>query len=249
MACVLLTGCNHQRCVGDTRVNERTHRMPQTACSVHVDEACAAGDCCVAVCHCDNRSFLQSQYIRDVLHSIQSVDQRHLGGAGIAEDVTHTLASENVQHDGCCRLWRILRALQRDGRLQNVDLARQVGLSASPCLRRVRRLESEGIIEPYTALLSAAKIGVGLTVFARISLISQDAEAIDQFAATIRKLPQVVEAHIMAGECDALLRVVAADLDAYREFQSTHLTRKNGIQTVKTDIPMQRIKLSTELPL
>jgi Lrp/AsnC family leucine-responsive transcriptional regulator len=144
---------------------------------------------------------------------------------------------------------RILRALQRDGRLQNVELAKQIGLSASPCLRRVRRLEQEGIIERYTALLNASKVGAGLTVFARISLISQDAEAIEQFTATIRRLPQVVEAHIMAGECDALLRVVAADLDGYREFQSTHLTRRNGVQTVKTDIPMQRIKLSTELPL
>ena len=144
---------------------------------------------------------------------------------------------------------RILRALQRDGRLQNVELARQVGLSASPCLRRVRRLESEGIIERYSAVLNASKVGVGLTVFARISLISQDAETIEQFTATLRKLPQVVEAHIMAGECDALLRVVAADLDAYRQFQSTHLTRKNGVQTVKTDIPMQRIKQSTELPV
>jgi Lrp/AsnC family leucine-responsive transcriptional regulator len=144
---------------------------------------------------------------------------------------------------------RILRALQKDGRLQNVELARLVGLSASPCLRRVRRLESEGIIERYTALLSASKVGVGLTVFARISLISQDAEAVEQFAATVRKLPQVVEAHIMAGECDALLRVVAADLDAYRQFQSLHLTRKNGVQTVKSDIPMQRIKLSSDLPV
>lgn len=144
---------------------------------------------------------------------------------------------------------RILRALQRDGRLQNVELARQVGLSASPCLRRVRRLESEGIIERYTAVLNASKVGVGLTVFARISLISQDAEAIEQFTATLRKLPQVVEAHIMAGECDALLRVVTADLDAYRQFQSTHLTRKNGVQTVKSDIPMQRIKLTHELPV
>jgi Lrp/AsnC family transcriptional regulator, repressor for azl operon len=114
---------------------------------------------------------------------------------------------------------------------------------------RSTRLESEGIIERYTAVLNASKIGVGLTVFARISLISQDAESVEQFATTIRKLPQVVEAHIMAGECDALLRVVAADLDSYRQFQSTHLTRKNGVQTVKTDIPMQRIKLSSELPV
>jgi len=144
---------------------------------------------------------------------------------------------------------RILRALQRDGRLQNVELAKQVGLSPSPCLRRVRRLESIGVIEQYTALLDASKVGVSLTVFARISLVSQDAETVERFATLVRKLPQVVECHIMAGESDALLRVVAADLDSYRQFQTAYLTRKNGVQSVKTDIPMQKIKLSTELPL
>jgi Lrp/AsnC family leucine-responsive transcriptional regulator len=89
---------------------------------------------------------------------------------------------------------RILMALQRDGRLQNVELAKQVGLSPSPCLRRVRLLEE-------------------------------------------------------AGDCDFLLRVVAVDLDAYRRFQIEHLTRIKGVQSVKTEIPMQKIKLSTELPL
>jgi len=144
---------------------------------------------------------------------------------------------------------RILQALQRDGRLQNVELAKRVGLSPSPCLRRVRLLEKAGVIERYTALLNASKVGINLTVFARVSLVSQDAETVEQFANLIRKLPQVVECHIMAGECDALLRVVAADLDGYRKFQAAHLTRKNGVQTVKTDIPMQKIKHSTDLPL
>jgi Lrp/AsnC family transcriptional regulator, leucine-responsive regulatory protein len=143
----------------------------------------------------------------------------------------------------------ILRALQRDGRLQNVDLAKQVGLSPSPCLRRVRLLEEAGIIERYVALIDASKVGISLVVFARVSLMAQDAETVDHFAEAMRKLPQVVECHIMAGECDALLRVVAADLDDYRRFQSAHLTRVNGVQTVKTDIPMQKVKLSTELPL
>jgi len=144
---------------------------------------------------------------------------------------------------------RILQALQRDGRLQNVELAEQVGLSPSPCLRRVRRLEEIGVIERYAALLDASKLGINLTVFARVSLISQDAETVEQFSNLMRQLPQVVECHIMAGECDALLRVVATDLDDYRQFQAMHLTRKNGVQMVKTDIPMQKIKLTTELPL
>jgi Lrp/AsnC family leucine-responsive transcriptional regulator len=144
---------------------------------------------------------------------------------------------------------RILRALQRDGSLTNLELAGHVGLSPSPCLRRVRQLERDGVIERYAALLNASKVGIGLVVFARISLVTQDAETIDHFTDAIRRLPQVVECHIMAGECDALLRVVAEDLDGYRRFQAAHLNRSIGVQTVKTDIPLQRIKLSTELPI
>jgi Lrp/AsnC family transcriptional regulator, leucine-responsive regulatory protein len=143
----------------------------------------------------------------------------------------------------------ILSALQSQGRLQNIELAEKVGLSPSPCLRRVKRLEDLGVIKRYVALVDANKVGIGLTVFSRISLVAQDAETVETFAQAMNALPQVVECHIMAGECDALLRVVAEDLDDYRSFQIAHLTRKNGVQTVKTDIPMQTVKLSTELPL
>jgi Lrp/AsnC family transcriptional regulator, leucine-responsive regulatory protein len=143
----------------------------------------------------------------------------------------------------------ILSALQSQGRLQNIELAEKVGLSPSPCLRRVKRLEDLGVIKRYVALVDANKVGIGLTVFSRISLVAQDAETVETFAQAMNALPQVVECHIMAGECDALLRVVAEDLDGYRAFQIAHLTRKNGVQTVKTDIPMQTVKLSTELPL
>jgi DNA-binding Lrp family transcriptional regulator len=113
----------------------------------------------------------------------------------------------------------------------------------------VNRLEEAGVIERYAALLDPSKIGINLVVFARVSLVAQDAETVDKFTQAIRGLPQVVECHIMAGECDALLRVVAADLDDYRRFQSAHLTRINAVQTVKTDIPLQKIKLSAELPV
>jgi len=144
---------------------------------------------------------------------------------------------------------RILAALQRDGRLQNVDLAKQVGLSPSPCLRRVRLLEEAGIIERYVAVLNAPKIGLGLTVFARVWLTGQDQETVDEFVHQILDLPQVVECQLMAGDCDFLLRVVAADLEAYRRFQVEHLARVKGIRNIKSDIPMQKVKLSTELPL
>ncbi len=144
---------------------------------------------------------------------------------------------------------RILAALQKDGRLQNVELAKKVGLSPSPCLRRVKLLEEGGVIERYVALLDAAKIGMGLTVFARVWLKGQDNETVNKFTNEIKKLSQVVECHLMAGDCDFLLRIVAADLDDYRRFQLEHLTRIEVVQNVKTEIPMQKIKLSSELPL
>ena len=144
---------------------------------------------------------------------------------------------------------RILRELQQDGRLQNVELARRVGLSPSPCLRRVKLLEEAGIISRYVAVVDQARVGLKLSMFARISLTAQDAETIEHFIAAMKRLPEVVECYIMLGESDALLRVVVPDLEDYRRFQSTHLTRRNGIQTVKTDVPSETVKQSFALPL
>jgi DNA-binding Lrp family transcriptional regulator len=152
-----------------------------------------------------------------------------------------------IQLDRIDRL--ILRTLQREGRIQNVELADRVGLSPSPCLRRIRLLEEAGIIERYVALLDPAKVGMGLTVFARVWLTGQDEETVIPFVEAIKELPQVVECHLMAGDCDFLLRVVAADLDAYRRFQIEHLGRIKGVRNVKTDIPMQKIKHSWEIPV
>ncbi|ABA49491.1 Lrp/AsnC family transcriptional regulator [Burkholderia pseudomallei] len=144
---------------------------------------------------------------------------------------------------------RILRALQRDGRQQNVELAKEVGLSPSPCLRRVRLLEEAGVIERYVAVLNPAKVGRGLTVFTRVWLKEQDADTVAHFAEAVQHLPQVVECHLMAGDCDFLLRVVAADIDDYRQFQMQHLTRIRGVQSVKTEIPLQKVKLTSEVPV
>ncbi|MCW0091559.1 Lrp/AsnC family transcriptional regulator [Burkholderia pseudomallei] len=144
---------------------------------------------------------------------------------------------------------RILRALQRDGRQQNVELAKKVGLSPSPCLRRVRLLEEAGVIERYVAVLNPAKVGRGLTVFTRVWLKEQDADTVAHFAEAVQHLPQVVECHLMAGDCDFLLRVVAADIDDYRQFQMQHLTRIRGVQSVKTEIPLQKVKLTSEVPV
>lgn len=144
---------------------------------------------------------------------------------------------------------RILRALQRDGRIQNAELAKKVGLSPSPCLRRVRLLEEAGVIGRYVAVLDPAKVGLGQTLFVRVWLKAQDAETIEHFIEEVTKLPQVIECYLMLGDCDALLRVVAEGIDDYRHFQTTHLTRIKGILNVKTDVPSQIIKQSSELPL
>ncbi|MCP3748823.1 MULTISPECIES: Lrp/AsnC family transcriptional regulator [Pseudomonas] len=144
---------------------------------------------------------------------------------------------------------RILRALQRDGRLQNLELAKQVGLSPSPCLRRVRLLEEAGVIERYVALVNPLKVNAAVTLFVRVWLTGQDEVTVDRFTDAVRELPEVLECHLMAGDCDFLLRVVASDLDAYRQFQIKHLARIKGVQSLKTEIPMQKIKLTTELPI
>ncbi|NAO28841.1 Lrp/AsnC family transcriptional regulator [Pseudomonas syringae pv. dysoxyli] len=144
---------------------------------------------------------------------------------------------------------RILRALQRDGRLQNLELAKQVGLSPSPCLRRVRLLEEAGVIERYVALVNPLKVNVPVTLFVRVWLTGQDEATVDRFVEAVRELPEILECHLMAGDCDFLLRVVAADLDAYRQFQIKHLARIQGVQNLKTEVPMQKIKLTTELPV
>ncbi len=144
---------------------------------------------------------------------------------------------------------RILRALQRNGRIPNVELAKEVGLSPSPCLRRVRLLEELGVIDRYVAVLDPAKVGMGLTVFARVWFKTQDAEITHQFAETVRKFPEVVECYLTTGECDAIMRIVTADLHSYWRFQADHLTRIPSVQSVKTDVPMETIKQGHELPL
>jgi len=144
---------------------------------------------------------------------------------------------------------RILAELQADGRLTNNDLSERVGLSPSPCLRRVRALETTGLIRGYTALLDPALLDLATSVFVRVWLVGQDDQTVQRFIDSILALPHVVECHMMAGDCDFLLRVVARDLDAYRRFQAEKLARIEGVRSLKTDIPLQRIKLTESLPL
>ena len=97
--------------------------------------------------------------------------------------------------------------------------------------------------------MDSAKVNLSLTVFARIWLKSQDAETVDQFVDSIQDMPEVVECQLMAGDCDFFLRIVVADLDAYRQFQIHHLNKIAGLQNMKTEIPLQKIKQTTELLL
>lgn len=143
----------------------------------------------------------------------------------------------------------ILSELQKDGRMPNNMLAEHVKLSPSPCLRRVKLLEEAGVIDRYVAILAPSAVGADVTVFVRVWLRSQNASAIAHFTLEVHRLEEVVECHLMSGDCDFLLRVVTSDLDAYRLFQMNSLTQIVGVKKVIAEIPLQKIKQTTELPL
>jgi len=144
---------------------------------------------------------------------------------------------------------KILRLLQRDCKQTSTEIAEAVGLSQTPCLRRIRNLEAAGIIEGYTAILNPDTLGLGMTFFTRVWMTGQDEATVERFTKDVMRLRNVVECHLMAGDCDFLLRVLAADITAYRRFQIEHLNSLPGVQNVKTEIPMQRIKYSSEIPI
>lgn len=144
---------------------------------------------------------------------------------------------------------KILRLLQHDSKRTSQDIADAVGLSQTPCLRRIKALEQRGVIDRYVAIVNPATVGLNRTVFARVWLTGQDARTVNRFTDAVRRLPEVVECHLMAGDCDFLLRVLARDMESYRQFQIDHLTSIPGVQSVKSDVPMQQIKASTEIPV
>lgn len=144
---------------------------------------------------------------------------------------------------------RILQALQADGRLPNTELASRVGLSPSPCLRRVKILEDAGVIQRYAALLSASAVGLPMTIYCRVTLDRQDKAGIEGFASAIAGVPEVLECHLMAGSYDYLLKVCAASLDDYQRFQMQHLTPLPGVRNVVTEIPLKTVKGMGPLPV
>ena len=144
---------------------------------------------------------------------------------------------------------RLLAELQDEGRVTNVELAHRVGLTAPPCLRRVRALEEEGVIKGYHAELDASKLGYAITVFALVSLKSQAEEALRQFEDHVRALPEVRECHMLNGEIDFILKIVSRDLQSFQEFLTANLTSAPNVASVKTSLTIRTAKQLPGVPL
>ncbi|MDG6078601.1 Lrp/AsnC family transcriptional regulator [Erythrobacter litoralis] len=144
---------------------------------------------------------------------------------------------------------RLLRELQNEGRITNVELAQRVGLTAPPCLRRVRTLEESGVIQGYHAELDPSKLGFSITVFAMVSLKSQAESALREFEEAMRDLDEVREVHMLNGEIDFILKIVARDLQAFQEFLTSKLTPAPNVASVKTSLTIRTSKNQPGVPL
>lgn len=153
----------------------------------------------------------------------------------------------NIDLDAIDR--RLLDALQRNGRLTATELAGQVGLTASPCLRRLKILEREGVIRGYSALIDQEKVGLPVSVFVSVKLERQREEALERFEEAVRLCPEVVECYLMTGPRDYLLRVVVKDLAAYERFLKDTLTRVDGVASIESSFALAQVKYATVLPL
>ena len=144
---------------------------------------------------------------------------------------------------------RILQVIQEDARISNTELADRIGLSPSPCWRRVRTLEDNGVIERYVTLVNAKAVGLPITVFATVTLEKQVESALESFEKAVMERPEVMECNLMTGEFDYLLRVVVPDLAAYERFLMDHLTRIKGIASIKSSFSLKQVSYKTALPL
>jgi len=144
---------------------------------------------------------------------------------------------------------RILRALQKDGRLTNQALSSEVGLSTSPCWRRVRQLEETGVIQGYTATLDRRQIGLGVLAFIRVKIDSHSEAEAEEFSRDVLKLSEVVACYSIAGDADFLLQVVAADLDSYADFAMAVVRRLPRIKEMQTTFVLKEIKPFRGFPL
>jgi Lrp/AsnC family leucine-responsive transcriptional regulator len=144
---------------------------------------------------------------------------------------------------------KILALLQADGRISLTDLAAKIGLSPSPCLRRIRMLERAGIIARYVAVLDQEKVGLPVSVFVSIKLESQRQQALDRFTKAIARWPEVLECYLMTGPRDYLLRVVVSDLAAYDRFLKQKLTTVEGVSSIESSFALEQVKYTNVLPI
>lgn len=144
---------------------------------------------------------------------------------------------------------RILQELQEDSSLTNVELARRVHLSPSPCLARVKALESAGVIQRYVALADPKVLGLGLSVFISISLKEQSKEALAEFESRIADHDEVMECYLMTGDSDYLIRVAVADMAALERFILDQLTPIPGVEKIRSSFALKQVRYKTALPL
>lgn len=144
---------------------------------------------------------------------------------------------------------KILSALQADSRITMQELAGKVGLSISPCHRRVKLLEQRGVISGYMALVDQKAVGLPVSVFISIKLVRQKEEDLNRFARVISKWDEVLECYLMTGDRDYLLRVVAADLASYEAFLKNKLTRLDGIASIESSFALSQVKYSIAVPV
>lgn len=144
---------------------------------------------------------------------------------------------------------KIIAALQADGKITVNELAEKVGLSASPCARRVRLLEQAKVIKGYTAIIDQKKVGLPISAFASIKLERQREDALERFSKAVSRWPEVVDCYLMTGQRDYLLRIVVRDLEAYERFLNDKLTRLEGVASIETSFALKQIKRSEALPV
>lgn len=144
---------------------------------------------------------------------------------------------------------KILTDLQENGRMTNVELAQRAGISAPPCLRRVRALEEAGVIKGYHADIDANSLGYGITVFAQVGLSNQSEGDLKKFEDTVREWPLVRECHLVSGEADYILKIVAEDWDAYQKFLTTHLTTAPNVSHIKSALGIRVAKYKPGVPV
>jgi len=143
----------------------------------------------------------------------------------------------------------ILNELQHDGRLSNVELSRRVGLSPTPCLERVRRLEEQGYINGYFAQLAPEKLGAAMLVFVEITLIKTSVDIFEDFSAAVRKLDDIQECHLVSGNFDFLLKARVADMSSYRKLLGDTLLQLPGVSESRTYVVMEEVKQTTSIKI